>query len=188
MEGIPGELLKVKSTNRVINSWHFANQKAAQARIKIVYGNKDQQHLIDTDFYNLRTSINWLAEQDDRGSAELLLGYVDTLFPFLHQKRHYIELDKWCTAGLHACEVVQRNPAVVLLMKSETQFSLGRWKEARATVTQAFAQINGLEPTIHAQTLFLLGRLQIELGEYKAALVTLNQAEDLYTEAGNSGK
>jgi tetratricopeptide (TPR) repeat protein len=180
--------LQANSNNQVIDSWHFANQKAAQTRIKMAHGNKDQLHLFDTDFYNLRTSINWLAEQDDFGSAELLLEYLDTLFPFLRQKRHFHELDKWCTAGLRACEIVRRSPAGVLLMKTETQFALGRWKEAQATVEQVLADRTGLDSSVSAQALFVLGRIQIEVGEYKAALATLERAENLYAEQGDIGK
>jgi tetratricopeptide (TPR) repeat protein len=149
---------------------------------------KDRLHLIDTDFSNLRTSMNWLAEQDDRGSAELLLDYLDTLFPFLYQKRHYLELEKWCTAGLRACQIAHRSQAGVLVMKGETQFALGRWKDAQLTVKLAVTESKERDASINAQAMFVLGRLQIELGEYNAALVTLKRAEELYTELGNIGK
>jgi hypothetical protein len=47
---MPGLGVQANSTNQVINSWHCANQKAAQARIKMARSNKDQLLLIDTDF------------------------------------------------------------------------------------------------------------------------------------------
>lgn len=51
-------------------------KKQPKRCIRLVREHKDRLSLIDTDFYNLRTSINWLAEQDDPESAELLLGYL----------------------------------------------------------------------------------------------------------------
>lgn len=183
-----GGISQANSAKQTIHAWHFVNQKAAEARMQMARSAKDPLRLIDTDFYNLRTSINWLAEQDDKGSAELLLGYLDTLFPFLYRKRHYLELEKWCAAGLRACEIAHRNLAGILLMKGETQFALARWRDAQLTVKLAVKESKELDTSINAQALFVLGRLQIELGEYNAALATLKRAEELYTELGNTGK
>lgn len=183
-----GGITQAHSAQKAIHAWYFVNQKAADARMKLVRSTKDQLLLIDTDFSNLRTSMNWLGEQDDKGSAKLLLGYLDTLFPFLYQKRHYLELEKWCTAGLRACDLAHRNQAGVLVMKGETQFALGRWKDAQLTVRLAVTESDGRDASINAQALYVLGRLQIELGEYNAALGTLKKAEDLFTEIGNTGK
>jgi tetratricopeptide (TPR) repeat protein len=172
--------------NQVMAAWHIIDQKAAAARIKLAEGSNTNSSQFDLDYSNVQVSVNWLAGQDDLGSAKLLIDYLRTLFPYLLKRGHNLELDKWCIEGLRACKTAGQNPTEMLLIQGESRYALGRWAQAKDCFEQACTESGGKDDKMYARSMFALGQLQMNQGEFSIALDSLKQAEDLFTKLGET--
>ncbi len=163
--------------------WVSADRLAAKARLMLARRYRDQYNRLDEEFANLRASQSWLASQKgDEKVARLLIGYVEVLAPYLRQRGLDAELLRWCEDGMWAAESLRKNPGRLLLLRSQAQNALGRWDEAMTSIQAAIRASEGEDPNTHAQAVLALGQLQLNQGDYKAALETLAEAERLLSE------
>lgn len=163
-----------------VHLWHSGPQLAALGRLRMLSRIIDQPILVDHEFENIRSSVDWLLKkQHDHGVIELFLSYLETLEPYLHLRGMENQLVDWCQEGLNACEVLKRIPSQILLILGNAQYSLGEWGQADESWQAAIATSQGSNQVVHARAMAALGRLQVNQGKYKTALKTLAHAEDL---------
>jgi tetratricopeptide (TPR) repeat protein len=166
--------------------WHSSLQLAAERRLKLLSNMRDQPAQIDQEYANFHASMDWLKKQSERTPSELLLAYLGILEPYLHLRGHDTEFADWCLAGLDACERLRRNPAQILLMLGNAQYSLGQWKQAEASWNACIAASREIDLDTHARTTYAIGRLQINQGKYRDGLKTLVEAESLLVKIGDT--
>jgi tetratricopeptide (TPR) repeat protein len=174
------------SKNPGIHVWHVSPQKAAVTRLALLSRLKYAPGRLDDEFPNLRSSLIWLIEQHSDQAGRMLLDYLDGLAPYLHLRGQDADLERWCRVGLQVCERLRQNPARTLLILGECQYALGRWQQAGVAWQSAVDKSSQSDKRLHAQAVFALGRLQLNRGDYKAALDTLAQANALFGDAGDT--
>lgn len=159
--------------------WYFGQRAAAEYRLKRLSDIKDQPSRIDSEFRNIRGSVEWLIANHTSQTDELTLAYLEILESYMRLRGRDIELEKWCEAGLDACERLRRNPSRVLLILGNVQYALGQWKQAENSWQAAMIASEKENRHVYAWAVSALGRLQINQGRYKTALETLALAEEL---------
>lgn len=172
------------SQSHAVQFWQTANQRAAVTRLKLFSNLQPKQ--LDRELPNLRASANWLMKQRDKKSATLFLNYLETLAPYLRLRGLDYELEHWCEAGLQACERLQLDSTHILLIHGEAQYALGQWERANTSWQSAINVSKEIDQFTYARATSALGRLQINQGKYKLALNTLERAENLLQEMGET--
>ncbi|CAG0933956.1 hypothetical protein TFLX_03292 [Thermoflexales bacterium] len=135
--------------------------------------------LLDREFPQIQTASDWLAQETDRTAAELLLSLVEYLSAYLQHRYLYQDLLIYCKRGLSSTQLLGANAGWLHLLSYEAHWAIGEWDEARSSAESAIAATRLIDPTTHARAVLALGRLQFNLGEYRAALQTLSEAETL---------
>jgi tetratricopeptide (TPR) repeat protein len=142
---------------------------------------QDDLTALDEEFDNFTRVRLWLVHQKSRHTAQLLLALIKALTTYLHRPEFATELLAYCQAGLPACRLVGVNPGWLLLLRYEAHNYLGEWDYALADAQAAIKVTQAAVPQTHAQAMLALGCLQFNRGDYRVALDTLAQAEDLLT-------
>ena len=176
----------IASQPHIVQFWQITNQHAAAIRLELFSDLQPEQ--LDREFLNLRASANWLMKQRDKKSMFLFLDYLETLAPYLHLRGLDYELEHWCKVGFQVCERLRQEPAHILLIHGEAQYALGQWEEANTSWQSAIKVSKDTDQFIYARATSALGRLQINQGKYKLALNTLEHAENLLQEMGETGE
>jgi|GEM_PF-1056956 len=176
------DLPDVASLQQLAHYWTEAVALPAGPRLALARRYQDQYDRLDLEFPNLRAVHVWLVRQrQSRPAARLLIDYAIVLAPYLQHRGRAAELLRWCDDGLRACAYLQENPGVLLLLRYEAQFVLSQWEAAHASLVAALtAGASGDAPT-YARAVLALGRLQLNRGEYEAALRNLAKAQALLT-------
>jgi tetratricopeptide (TPR) repeat protein len=136
---------------------------------------------LDREFTNFLSLRAWLDNQQSKLSAQLLIDLVKALTAYLRRPERAAELLNYCQSGLQACKIIGTNSGWLSLLRHEAYNLLGEWDRALADAETTIRVTREADPTIHAQAMLALGRLQFNRGDYPVALETLAEAERLLT-------
>jgi len=142
---------------------------------------------LDAEFPQIRESTAWLAQQTDERPLESFLQVAKDLAAYLLRRALHSMLLEYCQSGLQIAGRIKRNPGWLLLLCYEAHWARGEWNLAHTSVQAAIEATRGSDPSTHAQAVLALGRLQLNRGEYGAALETLSKAERLLSEVSDVG-
>lgn len=156
--------------------WSFAQYYLTYARTY-----QDDFDALDREFANFLTLRAWLANQQGKQSARLLIDLIKTLTAYLRRPERATELLNYCQSGLQACKIIGTNSGWLHLLRYEACNFLGEWDRALADAATAIRVTQESDPVSHARATLALGRLQFNRGDYAAALETLAEAERLLT-------
>lgn len=137
---------------------------------------------LDRELANFHAARDWLIAQNDYESAGQLVGLIKAVSEHLRYRALNGELLTYCRGGLLACERLQINSGWLLLLQYEAHSVLGDWASALAEARAAIEASQNVDPFNHARAVLALGRLQLNLGEYRKAFNSLIQAEKLLTD------
>lgn len=174
--------------SQTISQWALTSvySLAATSRLRLARLHQHEYDWLDRELANLRTCLSWLATQNSRESARLLIEYIEVFAPYLQQRGLHSELLRWCEVGLPATVKLQRNPGWLLLLSGEVQNALGRWDEANTSFQAAIKASEQEVSHVRVQAMLALGRLQFNQGDYAVAFATMNAAEKLLSLKGDN--
>lgn len=147
-----------------------------------VQSNPDAFDSIDLQFGQIQAAISWLIKQTTSHHVQLLLSLVRTLSPYLQRRGLNADLLDYCEHALEVAKQLGTNLGWLYLLKYEALWALGEWRNALIAVQAAIAITQESDPGVHARAVLALGRLQLNLGQYRQALPTLASAEKLLTD------
>ena len=137
--------------------------------------NTRRYDLLDKEFSQIQQAYIWLCSQN----GAQLLQFINDLALYLQARSLHRVLLNYCQDGLRAAESLNANPGWLLIFIYEAYMALGEWEKARISVQQAIGLTENNDSKTYAQAVLALGRLQINIGEYRSALRTLETAEKL---------
>jgi tetratricopeptide (TPR) repeat protein len=156
--------------------WSFAQYYLNFARTY-----QDDFDALDRESANLLTLRAWLANQQSKQSARLLIDLIKALTAYLRRPERASELLIYCQSGSQACKIIGTNSGWLYLLRYEAYNFLGEWDRALSDAETAIRVAQESDPVSHARATLALGRLQFNRGDYAAALETLAEAERLLT-------
>lgn len=185
--------------------WEHAEDVAAERRLTLAQRYQREHVRLDLEWENLRASIAWLTSQlaqlvpvpdlpkhepffPHLDSAALekiaqvvraLISYVNALAPYVQTRGRHKDLQDWCIAGIRGALANGQRVPPLWLLRSEAQNALGDWQGCGVSLQAALESSLSCDPITYARALAAFGRLQLERGDHRRALVTLVRAEAL---------
>lgn len=163
-------------------TYREAGQSFAAYYFRCLMENKENFDYLSDELDNLIAAHEALAKQADHETNRMLMDFTRFIAPFLKQRAFLSVLLNFCKSTIVACESIGANPGWVHLLEYEAHYALGDWDAALADIQVAITASHGIEPSVHAQAVLSLGRLQLNQGYYREALNTLDQSERLLLE------
>lgn len=142
-------------------------------------------NFLENEFGHILNVLDWLSKQQNIEMNHNLLIMIEALCPYMEARSLSNITVKYIEPCLKAAEVNHINPVNIYLMAYRAQWALGQWDEAKSFIDQAVESDKTAQPSFYADTLRCLGSLQINRGEYQAALSTLTKSRQLYHDLGD---
>lgn len=175
--------------------WIVAPYMAAKTRCEL-FKSSPSKKLHQDDFEQLVTSYNWISSEIS-ASYEELTTYVSTIHEELHhlliqyvivlqdelRKRGLSkDLLSWCNNAIESCNQIEFDNSNILLIRSDAHTDLGNWKNSLDDINNAISKSKDSDKAIYARTLYNLGRIKRNQGDYVEAYKILLMSENLLLE------
>jgi tetratricopeptide (TPR) repeat protein len=141
--------------------------------------------LLHSELGQFRIVRDWLANEEGSEASKSLVTLTRLLSDYLQNRSLHRELLDFCNKAITVSSETELSFGWLTLLRYDTYFALGEWDNALTEVLLAIEASRKNDPKTYAQAMLALGRLQMNQGNYKQALETLSQAENLLIDIGD---
>ncbi len=160
----------------------------AQYYVSCVEAYSTQFVVLDSEYDQIITAIQWLYAHLNIDTAHMLVSAIQSLEGYCLELARYNDLLNLIPQALQACDLLEAEDYWVHVLKFKCFYAIGEWQAASEAIEAAVTASQLLDSFAHAESLRLLGTFRLNRGDYQTALATLSDAEALFGQMGAGNK